>query len=67
MVRGVWVAPDQIAHGAGLGNVSESIDGCDVVEEGSGGRESAVETEDAVVEKSGERDMGEDFHDAGPD
>ena len=51
----IGVRPEQIAHGALMGHFLYPIKGSDVIERVNAGRQSAVQTEDLVVDQSGER------------
>ena len=61
----VRVGPQEVAHGAFVGHLLESVQGPDVVQSVDAGRETSVETEDLTVHQGGEgkviKQVGEIF------
>lgn len=55
----IWVGPQQVAHGALVRHFLYAVERPDVVERVDTGRETAVETEDLVVDERGKRQVVE--------
>lgn len=65
----VGVGPEQVAHGAFVGHLLNSVEGADVIEGVDARRQSAVEAEDLVLDEGGEgevvKEVGEGLPDVG--
>lgn len=64
---GIRVAPDEVGHGAFVGNFAEAVDDFDLVDRVDGGAEAAVDTEDLVVDDDGEGQVVEHVGEVVPD
>jgi hypothetical protein len=51
---GVGVAPDEVGHGALVGNLAEAVDDLDLVDGVNRGRQAAVHAEDLIVDDDGQ-------------
>ena len=63
----IGVGPEQVAHGALVRHLLYPIESPDVVERVNAGRQSTVQTEDLVVDQSGEREVVEEVGEVFPD
>lgn len=62
----IGVGPQQVAHGALVGDLLDAVKGTDVVERVDAGREAAVQTEDLVVDEGGEWEVVEEVSEIFP-
>ena len=56
----VRIAPEQIAHWSFVRYFLDSVEGADVIKRVDARREAAVQTEDLVINQSGEREIVEE-------
>lgn len=61
------VRPEEIAHGAVVGDFLDTIKGADVIKSVDGRRETSMETEDLVLNESGKRKVIKQVSEALPD
>lgn len=64
---GIRVGPDEIGHGAFVGDFAEAVDDFDLVYGVDGGGEAAVDAEDLVVDDDAERQEVEHVREVVPD
>lgn len=64
---GVRVRPDQVGHGALVGDLAEAVDDLDLVDGVDGGRQTAVDAEDLVVDHHAQREEVEHVREVVPD
>ena len=57
----VRITPQQVAHGSFVGYLLDSIECADVIEGIDGRRQTAMETEDLIVDERGEREKVEEI------
>lgn len=63
----IRVGPQQVAHGALVGNLLDAVQGADVVQCVNAGRETAVKAENLVVDEGGQRQVVEEVGEVFPD